>query len=73
MDQPPLDHGSDRYGYIEVSGVGADLPDPPAKLIERARCGDCLSNLFFRWDGERWTWTVAHDDSCPFLEREGDR
>lgn len=69
MDHPPLDHGSDRHGYVEISYGKAVIidPDPPPEMLEGA-CLDCLPNLFLRWDGMLWTRTVAHDPGCPSFE-----
>lgn len=68
MDFPPVDHGSDRHGYIEVEGpIGLDeWPDPPAYLVVNA-CADCVPNIFLRWDGRHWHRTIAHDDGCPTM------
>lgn len=70
LDTPPLDYGSDRHGYVELAYDRANEPPgseplPPATLVASLRCKDCLSNIFLRWDGERWLSTVAHDDGCP--------
>lgn len=68
LDTPPVDHGSDRHGYVEVQGpMGSDIwPEPPRHLYVNA-CPDCLANVFLRWDGAHWHRTVAHDDGCPTL------
>lgn len=71
LDHPPADHGSDRYGYVELTyAAGVSLrPRPPEALVDSLRCPDCLSNLFLHWDGLRWLSTVAHDEGCPTLAR----
>lgn len=86
MDHPPVDHGSDRYDYIEVEAPPGIAPtgDWYRQLVAWDGCGDCRANIFLRYldtehpgdpsDVSSWHITVAHDDACPFLarmEREG--
>lgn len=80
LDSPPSDHGSDRYGYVEVQGAPPDV-SPSEEFVDRilARaCQDCNPNLFIRWigvepgnpanAGNPWHVTVAHDDTCPRMK-----
>lgn len=80
MDTPPVDHGSDRYDYIEVDSPSGDLPS--GLWWEEAQaeaCPDCRANLFVKWtplarstdpaDARNWTMTTAHDPSCPWLAK----
>lgn len=71
LDTSPIDHGSDRYDYVEVTGPG----DPPAETLARVLvpCEDCRANAFLRMidptgldaDPSNWHLTVAHDEGCP--------
>lgn len=66
MDRNPVDHGSDRFDYVEVDGgEGQDLPE--WLTMDYMPCPDCRANLFLRWTGTDWHSTVAHDESCPTL------
>lgn len=79
-DIPIKDHGSDRYGYVEL--INAPEGKAPAEhLVDEllgAACQDCNPNLFLRWigpeDGDpddrpNWYVTAAHDETCPTYAR----
>lgn len=79
MEDLPKDHGSDRYGYVEVVGAPANVT-PSEALVEStfaSACQDCNVNLFFDWRPDlpaSWEVRIAHDEGCPTyarLEREG--
>lgn len=75
LDRPPVDHGSDRYDYVEITGVPEGVVPRggwlDALMIEA--CPDCRANVFLRYlgegrhlnDGSSWDVTIAHDDTCP--------
>lgn len=45
------DHGSDRYGYVELINAPEGVL-PPDRLVDRmlaTACQDCNPNLFLRW------------------------
>ena len=83
LDAPPADHGSDRYGYFEVSHPDSvqlsetfELLPWVLAIVDRP-CADCNANVFMRWIGpddgpadERQNWhvTIAHDQTCPMPE-----
>lgn len=75
MTQPPKDHGSDRYDYVEVQAPDGISPsgDWFDWLVSHQQCSDCNPNLFLRYEGgapslgESWHISVAHDDTCPWL------
>lgn len=68
LDSPPVDHGSDRYNYVEVQNAPEGVL-PPDHLVDHClamACQDCNPNLFFRWTPpgesteERWSWLDVH-------------
>lgn len=75
MDSPPVDHGSDRFDYVELDAPVGILPGPIVReLLTHDWCPDCRSNVFARWVGVNptqvdnpasWSVTVAHDETCP--------
>lgn len=74
MDKPPVDHGSDRYDYVEI--IGAPLGVAPHgewfdRLLAEA-CPDCRANVFITWvvgEDPPWSVKIAHDDGCPTLAK----
>lgn len=79
LDSPPADHGSDRYGYVELIGAPEGVVPFPL-LVDSLLCPDCVCNLFLTYVGEApprhtimtmhvWQPLVAHDDSCPTFAR----
>jgi hypothetical protein len=79
MDRPPLDSGSDRYDYVEL--IDAPLGVEPVGAwfdqLLREACKDCRANIFLLWQGaspamrgypNSWHITIAHDETCPWLE-----
>lgn len=70
---PPSDHGSDRYDYVEVSSESGRTPSGSwweALLAEP--CPDCRANIFAieltdgpEDDRNSWLIQIAHDDTCP--------
>lgn len=80
MDRPPVDHGSDRYDYVELIGAPPGVA-PRGEWWDRLiaePCPDCRANVFAYWDDERalgktarpWRIEIAHDDGCPELKRQ---
>lgn len=74
LDKPPVDHGSDRYGYVEVDAPAGIRPS--GEWLDRllaAPCMDCNANVFLTWllldktpdDPDAWHATIAHDRTCP--------
>ena len=78
LDHVPEDHGSDRYGYVELINAPLNVSPSPA-LVEQelAACLDCNVNVFFTWRPDlkaSWSVQIAHDEGCPMyakLEAEG--
>lgn len=83
MDKPPVDCGSDRYGYVEATGP-LGFPPPEEALIDsivRDACQDCNPNIFMSYrpgagnlgsEGDPpgdWWVQVAHDMACPTFAR----
>jgi hypothetical protein len=77
MDVPPVDHGSDRYDYIEIRSPHASI-NPSGdwfKSLIAEPCPDCRANLFLDYlagdPALRNSWLVqyAHDETCPTLRR----
>lgn len=81
LDNPPADHGSDRYDYVEIIGAPPDVQPSGAwwdKLLQEP-CPDCRANVFVYWrtdeqvaqgaeagaPSSRWSYTIAHDETCP--------
>ena len=79
MDHPPVDHGSDRYDYVEIIGAPVGIaPDGEwfDKLLDEA-CPDCRANVFITWTpvltsagriditASPWSVQIAHDEGCP--------
>jgi hypothetical protein len=72
MNKPPVDHGSDRYDYVEVDAPPSVIPSGPwfTELLDQP-CETCRANMFLRYLGgetaqrESWYVTFAHDDHCP--------
>lgn len=75
MDTPPVDHGSDRYDYVELIGAPKGIaPHGPwfDQLLEEA-CPDCRANVFIYYEPLAarvipWRVEIAHDDTCPTLQ-----
>ena len=74
VEQPPTDHGSDRYDYVEL----IDAPPHVAphgewwEALMAEPCPDCRANIFARWTGSQvqpWRVSIAHDDGCPTLAK----
>lgn len=75
MDTPPVDHGSDRYDYVELIGAPPGVA-PHGQWWERMLampCPDCRANIFATWDADAlpypWRVEIAHDESCPNLRK----
>lgn len=85
MDRPPVDHGSDRYDYVELIGApeGVQPSGEWWDALLREACPDCRANVFVYWrtdeqiakgveqgvSASRWSYQIAHDDGCPTLAR----
>lgn len=67
MDVPPVDHGSDRYDYIEIEGPPEVMPSSELLAMCADPCPDCRANVFLRWSPQGWERTVAHDETCPAM------
>ncbi len=75
LDTPPVDHGSDRYDYVEVNAPGLLTPSGAWwNAVLAQPCPDCRANVFIYWTGlglksqhdpQSWRITIAHDETCP--------
>lgn len=80
MDTPPVDHGSDRYDYVEVQGAPPGVAPHGAwwDRLLASGCPDCRPNIFAKYippnpnrpggpdaDLMPWSITIAHDATCP--------
>jgi hypothetical protein len=75
MDVPPIvDHGADRYDYVEVQApLGIEPGGAWWEHLVVTPCMDCRANVFARWkwtnlppsDRRAWHVVIAHDDGCP--------
>lgn len=78
LNQPPIDHGSDRGNYVEVIAPEGVVPSGPwwDRLIETP-CQDCMANVFATYVNgpaelpPAWTIEIAHDDVCPYATSLG--
>lgn len=70
MDRPPVDHGSDRYDYVEMIGAPEGI-QPHGEWFDQllaTPCSDCRANVFITWapdESPPWTVEIAHDATCP--------
>lgn len=60
MNTPPVDHGSDRYDYVEIQKTRPGVEPHPQLLADLdPPCPDCRANLFLRLNRPDPTWPPA--------------